>query len=444
MIKLALLSPKGPLYRHKGGIFKKTLRAAPLTLTTLAALVPSELNFNVSLYDEGVEEIPENLNADIVAMTVITGSAMRAYELAAKYRNEGRTVILGGPHVTLMPDEAAEHADAVVLGYAEESWPQLLRDFHSKSLKKVYRMADDFSLEKEQNLVIPRRDLLKKRSYSTIHTFEATRGCVHKCDFCVVPSAWGRNPYQKTIGHVIDDIRQSKAKRLIFYDLNLIANRGYARELFEALIPLKVQWFGLATTLIDENLSELMSRSGCRGLLIGFESLSENVLSTSQKKFNRPGQYIELVQRLQSQGILINGTFVFGNDADTKESFAQVKDFVLDAGIELPRFSILTPFPGTPLFNNLESSDRILTRDWSLYDGQHVVFEPLRMSRQDLIDGHEKIWKEVYSYKSIFKRNSRQMLARLRSIPLILGANIGYRFYANNLSKFYNCTGGLA
>jgi radical SAM superfamily enzyme YgiQ (UPF0313 family) len=444
MIKLALLSPKGPLYRHKGGIFKKTLRAAPLTLTTLAALIPADLEVDVQLYDEGVEEIPENLDADLIAMTVITGSAIRAYELAAQYRQQGKTVVLGGPHVTLMPEEAAQNADAVVLGYAEESWPQLLRDYAQKKMQKTYRMAADFSLQKEANLVIPRRDLLKKRSYSTINTFEATRGCVHKCDFCVVPSAWGRNPYHKTISHVIDDIRQSKAKRLIFYDLNLIANRSYVRELFEALVPLKIQWFGLATTLIDEEMSELMARSGCRGLLIGFESLSENVLSTSQKRFNRPAEYICLVKRLQSQGILINGTFVFGNDADTTENFDQVRDFVLEAGIELPRFSILTPFPGTPLFKNLEKSDRILTRDWSLYDGQHVVFEPARMTRQELIDGHEKIWKEVYSFKSIFKRNSRQMRARLRGAPLILGANISYRFYANNLSKFYNCTGGVA
>ena len=443
MTKLALLSPKGPLYRHKGGIFKKTLRAAPLTLTTLAALIPEDLNIEAKLYDEGVEELPESLDAELIAMTVITGSSIRAYELSKKYRSEGKTVILGGPHVTLVPEEAKDHADAIVLGYAEESWPQLLRDFMSEQLKSVYRMSDDFSLQKDSNLVFPKRELLKKRSYSTINTFEATRGCVHKCDFCVVPSAWGRNPYQKKIEHVIDDIRQSKAKRLIFYDLNLIANRAYARELFEALIPLKIQWFGLATMLIDENLSELMARSGCRGLLIGFESLSENVLSTSQKKFNKPAQYIQLVKRLQSQGILINGTFVFGNDADTKESFAQVKDFVLDAGIELPRFSILTPFPGTPLFKNLEKSGRILTKDWSLYDGQHVVFEPLKMERQELIEGHEKIWKEVYSYSSIFKRNKRQMISRLRSIPLILGANIGYRFFANNLSKFYNCNGGL-
>lgn len=444
MTRLALLSPKGPLYRHKGGIFKKTLRAAPLTLTTLAALVPAELEIDIQLLDEGVEEIPQNLEADIVAMTVITGSAMRAYELAALYRQQGKTVVLGGPHITLMPEEAKEHADAVVLGYAEESWPRLLRDFTKGCLKAVYRMEDGFNLNKDENLPFPRRDLLKKKAYSTIHTFEASRGCVHKCDFCVVPSAWGRNPYLKNIKHVIDDIRQSKAKRLIFYDLNLIANRSYARQLFEALIPLKIQWFGLATTLIDEDLSELMARSGCRGLLIGFESLSENVLSASQKRFNKPQQYIDLVKRLQSLGILINGTFVFGNDADTKDSFCQVKDFVLEAGIELPRFSVLTPFPGTPLFKNLDSEKRIISRDWSLYDGQHVVFEPAKMSRQDLIDGHEKIWKEVYSYKSILKRNGRQMKSHLRSIPLILGANIGYRFYANNLSRFYNCNGGLA
>ncbi|MCJ8331892.1 MAG: radical SAM protein [Lentisphaeria bacterium] len=441
-MKLALISPKGPLYRHNGGIFKKSLRAAPLTLTTLAALIPENLNVEVELYDEGIEEIPE-LDVDMVAMTVITGSAMRSYALAEEYMKRGITVVIGGPHVTLMPDEAAQHADSIITGYAEVNWPCLLRDFSLNKLKNKYTMATDFNLQDPALLPYPRRDLLNGKNYNTTHTFEATRGCVHECDFCVVPSAWGRKPFQKPIDHVIADIKQSGAKRLVFYDLNLIANRHYAVELFKALIPLNISWFGLSTTLIDDKLAELMARSGCKGLLIGFESISKSVLKESAKVFNQPDNYRDLIVRLQKQGIMINGTFVFGNDEDRLENFDMIKDFVLDTGIELPRFSILTPFPGTPLFTRLKEEGRILNEDWSLYDGQHVVFQPRHMSPDELVKGHEKLWKDVYSYSSILKRTSRQMLRQIAFSPVIFGANIGYRFYARNLSRFYTCMGGV-
>jgi radical SAM superfamily enzyme YgiQ (UPF0313 family) len=286
-----LISPKGPLYRHDGGIFRKSLRAAPITLTTLAALIPPELKVSLRLIDEGIETVPLSLDSDLVAMTVITGTATRAYELAAHYRALGKTVVLGGPHVTLMPDEAAQHADAIVTGYAEESWPALLRDWAAGKMASRYAMAPGFSLQKPENLPMPRRDLLPKRAYKTIHTFEATRGCAHNCEFCVVPAAWGRVPLTKPVTHVVDEIRQSGARRLIFYDLNLIANRRYAKDLFRALIPLKVKWFGLATTLLDDDMIELMAASGCRGLLIGFESVSNATLAGIGKSFNRPDQY---------------------------------------------------------------------------------------------------------------------------------------------------------
>ncbi|TGM81959.1 radical SAM protein [Leptospira mtsangambouensis] len=441
-LKIALISPKGPLYRHKTGIFRKDLRAAPLTLTTLAALVPKSMGAEVKIYDEGIEDLPLNIEADLVGMTVITGSAPRSYELAAKFRQEGKTVILGGPHVTLLPEEAKRHADSIVTGYAEESWPELLRDFQNLKLKKHYTMSHSFSLEKKENLPFPRRDLLDQKSYKTLNTFEATRGCIHSCEFCVVPVAWGRKPYQKPIEHIIEDIKQRKTKQVLFYDLNLIADKDYAKELFRALIPLKIYWVGLSTTLIgrDEELFDLLIRSGCKGLLIGFESISKATLKTTKKTFNNPDGYSDLIRKLRNAGIIINGTFVFGNDDDSIETFNAVRDFVIENQIGLPRFSILTPFPGTALFNRLENDNRILSKDWSRYDGQHVVFQPKKMSPEELQLGHERVWKEVYSFKGIGKR----VLGNFTSIfPIVLAANTAYRYYAHNLSRFYTCRGGL-
>src|SRR5215469_3871803 len=264
-LKIALVSPKGPLYRHRGGIWKKSLRYQPLTLTTLAALVPPEIPVDLQLFDEGIADVPLDLDADLVGLTVITGTAVRAYELADHFRRRRLKVVLGGPHVTLIPDDAQPHADTVVTGYAEDSWPQLLRDFARGEMKSRYDQAPGLDLADRP---FARRELLPGNRYLTNNVFEATRGCVHSCDFCVVPSAWGRKPYQKPVDQVVADIQQHGARKLIFVDLNLIADRGYALQLFRALIPLGVQWYGLATVLLtdDQELLELAGRSGCRGL----------------------------------------------------------------------------------------------------------------------------------------------------------------------------------
>ncbi len=433
-MKIVLISPKGPLYRYRGGIFKKSLRYAPLTLTTLAALIPRELGASVEIIDEGIEEIDFNLAADLIGMTVITGTAPRAYELAGHFRGRGIPVVLGGPHVTLMPEEAQGHADAIVTGYAEQTWPQLLHDFARGRMKSRYNQEPDLSLASQP---FARRDLLPRFSYSTTHTFEATRACIHRCDFCVVPTAWGTRPYQKPVEEVVADIRQLGSKRLIFLDLNLIADTHYAASLFEALIPLRVKWFGLATILLayNEGLLSLAARSGCRGLLVGFESLSASNLRHSQKGFNDPGCYQEIIDRFHSQDIALMGCFVFGMDHDTPAVFQQTARFVIEAKIDLPRFAIVTPFPGTPLFQRLKAEGRILTEDWSLYDGQHVVFQPANMSVKGLREGTERAWKQAYSFPAIWRR-----LAGSRRQPLIaLAANLGYRFYANNLETFYTC-----
>jgi radical SAM superfamily enzyme YgiQ (UPF0313 family) len=434
-MRIVLISPKGPLYRHRGGIFKKSLRYMPLTLTTLAALVPEELGADPRLYDEGIEEVdPARIEADLVGLTVITGTAMRAYELAARFRERSIPVVLGGPHVTLVPEDAQPHADAIVVGYAEESWPELLRDFAAGRMKRRYDQRPGLSLA---GMPFPRRDLLPPSRYITDDVFEATRGCIHKCDFCVVPSAWGQKPFQKPVEEVVADIRQKGARKLIFVDLNLIADRDYAARLFEALIPLKVQWYGLATVLMadDPRLMALAQKSGCKGILMGLESISRENLRDSKKAFNSPERYKELVATLHKHGIALQGCFVFGMDHDTPEVFLETARFAVEARIDLPRFAVVTPFPGTALFQRLDREGRILTRNWELYDGQHVVFQPAQMTVEQLQRGIEKAWRHAYSFPSMLRR----LAASPSPLPVRIGTNLGYRFYAHNLHRFYNC-----
>ncbi len=433
-MRIVLISPKGPLYRHRGGIFRKSLRYAPLTLTTLASLVPEDLHAELTLLDEGVEDIPDRIEADLVGMTVITGTAPRAYELARQFRERGIPVALGGPHVTLVPDEAAQHADAIVTGYAEDTWPQLLRDLEAGRLQPRYDQRPDLDLSGRP---FPRRDLLDDRQFLTKEVFEATRSCAHACDFCVAPAAWGRKQFQRPVEWVVEDIRRMGARKAIFVDLNLISDRAYAARLFRALKPLGISWFGLSTTLIahDPPLLELMAQSGCSGLLLGFESIVPDTLRDSRKAFNDPDAYASLVETLHRKRITVMGCFVFGMDHDTPETIDRTARFVVDAGIDLPRFAVATPFPGTPLYRRLDAEGRILTRDWEQYDGQHVVFRPARMSVDELRDGHERAWMHAYSLTSI----ARRLWKSRTHTGLAIAANMGYRFYARRLHQFYNC-----
>jgi radical SAM superfamily enzyme YgiQ (UPF0313 family) len=433
-MKIALISPKGPLYRHRGGIFRRSLRYAPLTLTTLASLVPSELDPELTLVDEGIDDVDLDLRADVIGMTVITGTAPRAYALSAHFRSRGIPVVLGGPHVTLVPDDAQPHADSVVVGYAEDTWPELLRDLSCGRLRPRYVQAPGLSLAGRP---FPRRDLLPRGRFLTNNVFEATRGCIHNCDFCVVPTAWGRKPYQKPVEDVAADIRRHGARKLIFVDLNLIADRDYAARLFETLTPLRVQWYGLSTVLLADDLPllRLAARSGCRGLLLGFESIVAGNLRDSSKVFNKPAQFKRVVELLHDHGIAVYGCFVFGMDHDTPDVFMQTARFAVEAGIDLPRFAIVTPFPGTPLHERLNREGRILTRNWELYDGQHVVFQPAGMSVQQLQEGTERAWRHVYTLPSIARRMKHSPASKW----VALSANLGYRHYARNLERFYNC-----
>ncbi len=438
-LRITLISPRGPLYRHRGGIWKKTMRYAPLTLTTLASLVPPEIPAEVRIIDEGVDEIDlDRIDADLVGISAITGTAFRTYEISAELRKRGVPVVLGGVHPTLVPEEAIGHADSIVVGYAEESWPQFLRDFVGGHVKRRYDQSPNLKLV---NLPFPQRKMYDSRLFNVAETIEATRGCIYQCDFCVVPAAWGK-PLQKPVADVVADLKQMDARRVIFLDLNLISDIPYAKELFTALIPLKIRWGGLATTTIawDDELLDLAARSGCRGLLIGFESVNQASLKEAKKAFNMRHDYRDVARRIHARGIAIMGCFVFGLDQDTLDSFDQTVTLVMEARIDLPRYAIVTPFPATGLYKRLKAAGRITTEDWSLYDGQHVVFRPNHMTANELLRNTRRAWAETYSYKSMIKR-----LAGSRTqLPISIPANFGYRFYANHLDSFYTCDWQLA
>src|SRR6516165_3584632 len=312
-VKIQLLSPAGEIHRSRTGIFKTSLRYAPLTLTTLAALVPPELDAEVAIQDEGVQPLDLDFPPSLVGITAITGTALRAYAIADELRARGHTVVLGGVHPTLLPDEAAAHADAVVTGYAERSWPQLLRDFVAGRMQRRYFAPTGKRLE---GVPIARRDLLKRERYATVNSIEATRGCPHKCDFCAVPAAWANIYAHRPVEDVVAELRTFEQRHAVFIDLSPVEDVHYAKDLYRAMIPLGMRWVGLATTRVaeDAELLDLAAKSGCRGLLIGFESVSQATLEETRKGFHKAQNYAEIVKRLHDHGIGIQGCFVFGFD----------------------------------------------------------------------------------------------------------------------------------
>ncbi len=430
-MKIQLLSPAGEIHRNKSGIFKTSLRYAPLTLTTLAALVPEELHADITIQDEGVQPLDLDFDADLIGITAITGTSLRAYRIADELRAKGHTVVLGGVHPTLLPEEAALHADALVLGYAEMTWPQLLRDFARSELKPRYFHPTGRSLA---GVPIARRDLLKKERYSTINSIEATRGCPHRCDFCVVPTAWSNTYAHRPVEEVIAELSTFEGRVALFIDLSPVEDVHYAKALYRAMIPLRMRWVGLATTLIaeDAELLRLAAQSGCKGLLIGFESISQDTLNQSHKHFHAAKEYGEIIQKLHDHGIGIQGCFVFGFDNDDGSVFQRTVEFVDRTRIDLPRYAVATPFPNTGLYRRLEAEGRLLHKNWALYDVEHVVFQPRQMSPERLQEGLEWSWRQSYSWRSLFNRVRG---APWSILPLWLSLNYGYRYYAQHLHE---------
>jgi radical SAM superfamily enzyme YgiQ (UPF0313 family) len=427
-MKIQLISPAGEIHRSKTGIFRRSLRYAPLTLTTLAAMAPEDLSADISIQDEGVQPLDLDFEADLVGITAITGTSLRAYDIADQLRARGHTVVLGGVHPTLLPDEAAIHADAIVTGYAEQAWPDLLRDFVAGSLRRHYCVPTGRKL----SVPIARRDLLKKNRYATVNSIEATRGCPHQCEFCVVPTAWRGIYAHRPIDDVIAELRTFEGRHAIFIDLSPVEDVEYAKALYRAMIPLRIRWLGLATTRLAEDIEllDVAAKSGCKGVLIGFESVSQDTLNGTRKHFHAADRYAENIRRLHDYGIGIQACFVYGFDDEDESVFERTVEFVDRTKIDLPRYAVATPFPGTPLYGRLEAQGRLLHRNWSLYDVEHVVFEPVRMSPERLQEGLEWSWSQSYCWRSILYRLSG---APWSILPLWLSTNLGYRFFAEKL-----------
>jgi len=428
-MKIAFLAPAGAMHRYDGS-FGKALHYAPLTLTTLASLVPTEIDADIVIYDESTGKIPLDIQADLIAITCITGTAQRCYAYSDYFRGRGIKTVLGGVHPSLMPDEALEHADVVMTGFSEFTFPQMIMDFKLGNLKRLYTQGNDFTMVGKP---LPRRDLLKK-GYITKSTIEAVRGCSLPCTFCAYPAAFGRKVYKRPVREVVEEIETLNSKVVLFPDVNLIADRAYAIELFTAMIPLKKYWLGLVTSTvgIDEQLINVFQKSGCKGLLIGFESISQSSQKYVNKGVNNVENYSELMKKLHDNGILVQGCFAFGGDEEDISVFEKTVEAVVKSKIDLPRYSILTPFPKTGLYSELESQGRIIEHNWAMYDVEHCVFQPKKMSKKQLEEGIAWAWKETYTATNIMKR-----LLPFRHSPwLSLPLNFGYKGYAKKYEHF--------
>jgi len=373
----------------------------PLSLLAVAALTPPE--WEIELVDEAVAPVNLDTDADLVGITATTARAPRAYDLADAFRSRGKPVVLGGIHPTALPLEAAQHADAVVVGEAEGTWPKLLADFQEGRLAKIYRHDGLPSLE---NVPWPRRDLLARKAYYCSATLQTTRGCPFACSFCSVTNFFGRTYRTRPVDDVIAEVEAMPERFLIFVDDNIMGQPAYAKRLFHALIPLRKRWFSQAslTMLKDDNLVRLAAKSGCRGLFVGMESLSPLNLKKMGKTFNPVKRYRECVRKLHDVGIGIIASFIFGLDDDDPSVFERTVEFVQKTKLDAAQFAILTPFPGTTLHRQLEEEGRIIERDWSKYDGAHVTFRPRQLSVDALREGLDWAYRQVYSWKGILQR----------------------------------------
>jgi len=408
MKKLLLISPLSTKSLMGDKFF---FRMPCLGLLKVAALTPT--GWQTTIVDEKVERLDLNQEADLVGITAMTTTIQRAYEIADHFRRRGIQVVMGGMHVSCLPDEAQAHCDSVVIGEAEGLWPELLRDFERQRLQPIYLHRN--GLPALAGLPQPDWNLYENKKYLPVHFVETTRGCPMDCEFCAVTSAFGGKYRNRPQEEVLEELRGltpfhrgafSLKNCVFFIDDNIISNRAYARELLTRIADLKLNWFGQASVNIagDPEILRLCRQSGCKGLFVGFESLSPETIAAIGKRVNRPSQYSEIVEKIHDHGIGIDGSFVFGFDNDDEGVFDRTLGFVLQAKIEVAYFSILTPYPGTRLHKRLAQEDRILTRDWSLYDANHVVFKPKTLTADQLLEGYYRAFKEVYSIPSIFKR----------------------------------------
>jgi radical SAM superfamily enzyme YgiQ (UPF0313 family) len=392
--------------REKGIKFSNdTLYPFPiLGLTLLAAHFPE--TYEVKIINEVVEEVDFNAEVDFVGITGLTCVIKRAYTIADRFRERGVKVVLGGIHPSLLPEEAKEHADSVFIGEAEGMFGGLLRDFEAGELKPYYRNRAWPDLKE---LPPPRRDLLSKRYRPYFKVIETTRGCPNRCEFCSVPIINGKRYRLRPLEEIdreLSMIIRKKGEYLMVADDNVTAREDYAVGLFDLFKHYGVKWMGFTTIKIalNEPLLNKARGSGCISLFIGFESLLQENLDGVSKRFVDANEVSNWIQTIQGHQIGIQGAFIFGFDEDDPAIFKKTVDFVQRNNIELPTFSVLTPFPGTPLQKRLEEEGRIFDRDWSHYDMSHVVFRPNKMTVRELQDGYLWAQKYICAPRSILKR----------------------------------------
>lgn len=386
------------------GASSRGRQITPLGLGVLASLTPPE--HDVRLYDENLGEYQYRDDVDLVGLSVMTARATRAYQIAAEYRRRGVPVVFGGSHPTLVPDESMQHADAIVMGEAELTWPQLIKDLEKGQMQKMYQSPRWVDMDE---VPIPRRELLSSKATFGATSIQATRGCPFDCNFCTVTKFFGGSYRYRSIDLVIKEIEQEieRGKKTFFFvDDNIIANRRYARQLFERLIPYKIKWGGQAsiTAAKDPEVLKLAAESGCMALFIGVESISKETLHDAHKDFNKPENYAENFQKYHDNGIIILAGIIFGFDTDNESVFERTVDFLVKHKIGLANFGILTPLPGTDVYTRLNDENRIFDRNWSQYSASQVVYYPKQMSPERLKEGHVWAKKEFYSLSSLAKR----------------------------------------
>jgi len=388
-----------------------------ITMPYLAALTPS--HWDVEHIDEEVEEVDFRIKADLVAITFHTPSAPHVYSMAQRFRSMGVPVILGGPHVTLMPDEAQEYADTIFIGEVEDLWQQFIRDFENGCHKSRYEQDQCPCLS---GVPMARKHLFHRKDHSSGVLF-ASRGCPNSCEFCVVSVMYKCNYRQRPVEEVANEYASFKGKVIIFWDDNIAADLNYSKQLFKSITPYKKWWSSQASIHAgdDDEFLELAACSGCKQLFLGFESISQSSLNNANKNFNKVEDYYKVIKKIHSHGISVQAGVVFGFDQDDKGIFKDTLGFLESSGVQNATFNILTPYPGTSLFKRMEREGRILTYDWSKYNARRdVVFQPRNMTCDELLDGFNWINEKFYSLGSIAKRLSRSTVGLWWTMPLNL------------------------
>lgn len=395
MILPALTEARSPLFRPiKYSLFP------PLGLATLAGLMDE--SDEIDLVDEHVEAVNLNDAPDLVVIQVYITNASRAYRYADHYRRQGAHVCLGGLHVTSLPEEARVHADSIFLGPGEETWVRFLADFKSGHPQERYVAPAGRSLH---GLPPIRRDLIKRHLYLVPNSLVVSRGCPHRCDFCYKEAffAGGKSFYTQKVDEALVEIDRLPGKHLYFLDDHLFGDVRFARALFEGMKGMGRVWQSAATiqSVLKPGLLELAEEAGLRSLFVGLESLSETNLRDHAKVQNVNRSYEDGIRRLHDCGVMINASFVFGMDDDGPDVFQRTVDWAVESSIETATFHVMTPYPGTGLYHRMEQQGRLRHRDWDLYDTRHAVFEPARMTPEELEKGYWLAYREFYRWRNI-------------------------------------------